>query len=415
MLNNYIKIAIKVLSRRKFYTFVSLFGIAFTLLILNIVVALMDYTLSAAKPESKLSRILTIEEAQMRGESSSASSSAGYALLDQYARDLPGVEIFAITTEPRSVTAFIDGEKVEPRMRRTDGRFWEILDYAFVEGGPYTQADVDQGAFLAVINVTTRGRFFGERSALGQTIRLGDQAFTVIGVVADVPIVRPLAFSEIWVPLTTEKSTSYRHELLGAMNGVILARSRADFPQIREELASRLAGAQLPDPENYHTLSAGAFTRYEQVAREFFQSRDVGEPANTGGFTLALALLALLFMALPALNLINLSLSRILERASEIGVRKAFGASSRTLVGQFLVENVILTLLGSLIGLILTAVALRVIAGADLVPYADMSINFWAFLYGIALALVFALVSGVYPAWKMSRLNPVEALSGRSA
>ena len=60
MLKNYIKIAIKVLSRRKFYTFVSLFGIAFTLLILNIVVALMDYTLAAGKPESRLARILTI-------------------------------------------------------------------------------------------------------------------------------------------------------------------------------------------------------------------------------------------------------------------------------------------------------------------------------------------------------------------
>ena len=98
---------------------------------------------------------------------------------------------------------------------------------------------------------------------------------------------------------------------------------------------------------------------------------------------MVLGLLALLFMALPALNLVNLSLSRILERASEIGVRKAFGASSRTLVGQFLVENVILTLLGSLIGLILTAVVLRIIAASDLIPYANMSINFRAFLYGV--------------------------------
>ena len=62
----------------------------------------------------------------------------------------------------------------------------------------------------------------------------------------------------------------------------------------------------------------------------------------------------LLFMLLPTLNLVNINLSRILERSSEIGVRKAFGASSRTLVGQFVVENLVLTLIGAAVGLVLS-------------------------------------------------------------
>ena len=57
-------------------------------------------------------------------------------------------------------------------------------------------------------------------------------------------------------------------------------------------------------------------------------------------------------MLLPAVNLVNLNASRIMERASEIGVRKAFGASSRTLVGQFVVENVVLTLIGAALGFV---------------------------------------------------------------
>ena len=69
--------------------------------------------------------------------------------------------------------------------------------------------------------------------------------------------------------------------------------------------------------------------------------------------SLALAIAAALFMLLPAVNLINLNTSRILERASEIGVRKAFGASSRTLVGQFIVENLVLTLVGAAVGFVL--------------------------------------------------------------
>lgn len=415
MLTNYIKVAVKVLIRRKFYTFVSLFGIAFTLLILNLIVSLMDHTLAPMQPESNLARILTIQNVRMFGEQSSSSSSAGYGMLDQYARDLPGVESFSVMTEAGPVTAYVHGEKVQPKMRRTDAVVWEIFDYAFVEGAPYTAGDVENGSFYAVINETTRQRFFDGEEAIGKSLRLDDQSFTVVGVVEDVAIVRALAFSEVWVPLTTAKTTSYQSDLLGNMVGVILARTTAEFPKIREELASRLAAAQLPDPERYHTLQAGAYTRYEHIAREFFASRDGDEGARTGRLTLIIGLMALLFMALPALNLINLSLSRILERASEIGVRKAFGASSITLVGQFLVESVILTLIGSMIGLVLTGVALALISGADVIPYAELSLNVRAFLYGIGLALVFAFVSGAYPAWRMSRLHPVEALHGRSA
>lgn len=119
-------------------------------------------------------------------------------------------------------------------------------------------------------------------------------------------------------------------------------------------------------------------------------------------------------MLLPALNLANINLSRILERTSEIGVRKAFGASSRALVGQFLVENVVLTLVGGSIGLVGGAIGLAIVNRSGLIPYADFSLNWRVFLYGLAAALVFGLLSGVYPAWRMSRLDPVQALRGRS-
>ena len=132
-----------------------------------------------------------------------------------------------------------------------------------------------------------------------------------------------------------------------------------------------------------------------------------------GGFlTMVLAAAALLFMALPAINLVNLNVSRIMERASEIGVRKAFGASSRTLVVQFVVENLALTVIGGLIGFLLAGFVLRAINQSGLIPYADMTLNLRIFLWGIALAVVFGLLSGVYPAWRMSRVHPVVALKG---
>ena len=117
-------------------------------------------------------------------------------------------------------------------------------------------------------------------------------------------------------------------------------------------------------------------------------------------------------MLLPTVNLVNVSVSRILERASEIGVRKAFGASSWTLVGQFLVENVVLTLIGGLLGFVLAALVLDGINGSGLFPYARFALNGRVFLYGLLLTLFFGVLSGVYPAWKMSRLHPVDALKG---
>ena len=126
------------------------------------------------------------------------------------------------------------------------------------------------------------------------------------------------------------------------------------------------------------------------------------------------AALALAFMILPTINLVNINVSRILERASEIGVRKAFGASRRTLVVQFVVENVALCLVGGALGLALSLVVLRMISASALIPYAEFHLNIRIFLYGLAFAVAFGVLSGTFPAWKMSRLHPVEALRGRS-
>jgi putative ABC transport system permease protein len=99
-----------------------------------------------------------------------------------------------------------------------------------------------------------------------------------------------------------------------------------------------------------------------------------------------------------------------MERSSEIGVRKAFGASSGTLVYQFIVENIILTLLGGFIGVILSFVAIQVLNGMNLIPNLVLSINFTVLAIGLLICFLFGLISGVYPAWRMSKLNVVTAL-----
>jgi putative ABC transport system permease protein len=117
-------------------------------------------------------------------------------------------------------------------------------------------------------------------------------------------------------------------------------------------------------------------------------------------------------MLLPAINLVNINLSRIIERSSEIGVRKAFGASSLTLIGQFVIENIVLTVIGGAIGFVLSVVILKIVTDSGILPYGHLEVNLRIFLYSLMIILFFGLFSGVYPAYRMSRLHPVEALRG---
>ena len=119
-----------------------------------------------------------------------------------------------------------------------------------------------------------------------------------------------------------------------------------------------------------------------------------------------------MFMLLPTLNLVNINVSRIMERASEIGVRKAFGATSGTLAIQFIVENIILTFIGGLIGLGLAFGILKLVQNMDVISYTQFTINFKVFLIAILLCVVFGFLSGVLPAIRMSKMQVVNAIKG---
>lgn len=412
MLKHYLLLATKVLLRRPFFTFISLFGISLTLLVLMVATAMFDHAFAPAPPETRQNRTLGVFRATMYGENSTWSGDGGYKLFDRYARNLPGVERLSIFSSNDSVPAYIGGEKVALSLKRTDGEFWRILEFTFVDGRPYSTSDVDEARFVAVLTEATREKFFGRESASGKTIEVDGQRFQVVGVVENIPRIREVPFADLWVPHTTSKSAAYRDEIMGGYNAIALAASASDLPKIREEFNARLARAELPDPRDYKSLVAPFETRFESFARES-PVGDRKDPASQGWkLALFLGFLALLFMLLPTVNLININVSRIMERSSEIGVRKAFGASSRTLIGQFVVENILLTLVGGVIGFVLSALVLRALNASQFVEHAQFGLNARIFGWGLLITFVFGLMSGVYPAWRMSRLHPVDALKG---
>ncbi len=423
MLLSYLQIALKVLLRRPFFTFVSLFAISFTLVVLVTSSAILDHLFGPMAPETRQDRTLGLYYQRMVGDDWIWDGTSGYGFLDQYVRTLPDVERVALFTEHALVVSYQSGVKTELFAKRTDGQFWQVFDFEFLEGRGLTDDDEQNGAPVAVINATTRERLFGGRPAVGETLAVDGQSFQIVGVVADVSSLRTNPFSDVWVPISTAKTSGYRQGFFGDFRAVVVARDRVDLPRIRADFKSLLPDVQLPDPTHYDTLEARLESWFEMTAKlmlsrtgldDYDQVQVRSESSVAARFWTATALAGFLFMLLPSVNLVNVNVSRIMERSSEIGVRKAFGASARTLVGQFVVENLVLTLIGGALGLLLSIGALELLSDSALIPYARFEINLRVFASGLAIALFFGLLSGVYPAWRMSRLDPIEALRGRS-
>jgi putative ABC transport system permease protein len=249
---------------------------------------------------------------------------------------------------------------------------------------------------------------------VGRDLELEGRMFRVVGVVDNVPRFRETAFADIWLPIGTMVSDQFRHELMGGFEAVVLARNRSDLPRLKSEFSALLPGVEMTQPDRYKEMLGNLRTYPEKLSMDFMPGNDLAA-GRWRQMVLMLMGAALLFMSLPAMNLVNINLSRILERSSEIGVRKAFGASSRALVGQFVLENVVLSLVGGAVGLGAAWIVLRLIERSGLIPYAVFSLNLRLFGFAVGLAVFFGILSGVYPAWRMSRLHPVIALRGGTA
>jgi putative ABC transport system permease protein len=404
-----IKLAWKVLGRRKFFTFVSLFGIAFTLMVLVVQVAILDHLLAAGPPEVNQQRTLIVQRTQLSGHGNTSGANVGLKFFREYLRDLPGVERLSYYTNTGDVSSRL--RNTRSALKRTDSNYWKILQFDFLEGGPFSEDDVLQRRFVAVITRGTADKHFGDGPALGKAIEIDGQRFRVIGVVKDVSPLRKVGFADIWAPLSTEKQSGGPPELLGVGTALVLLRDRSVISAAQAALRQRLLHFENPDPRTFTLFRAPMETHFDGVAREMFggEPDDIDYGARLWAVIVALAAC---FLLLPTVNLVNLNVSRILERAPEIGVRKSFGATGRSLVGQFLIENLVLTLLGAAAGMVLAVFVLRALSGTDLLPQAELQVNPRVAAMGVALAILFGLVSGVYPAWRMSRLHPVHALKG---
>ena len=269
-------------------------------------------------------------------------------------------------------------------VRETDDDFWRVFDFAFTDGKPYDRATFDAGIPVAVITESVARQLFGTTQATGREFLLA-------------------------------------HAPYGMMSCTILARDRADFPAIREECNRRL--------EAYNQSLAEDGWKFISRNRPYDQEKHVLATAANWEPDVEAArrerwIIFLILLIVPAINLSSMTQSRLRQRVSEIGVRRAFGSTRRELMGQILGENLIVTLLAGIVGLFLSV--LFAYLGDSVFfaqeysvtlnpPTVDASILLHASTFGWALLFCFVLnlLSTGIPAWRASRMNIVEAIGGR--
>ncbi|HWZ02087.1 MAG TPA: FtsX-like permease family protein [Mucilaginibacter sp.] len=408
MLKNYFKIAIAVLRRRKFFTFISLFGISFTLTILLVLTAFIDKVVGDNYPDRKRDRSLYINRLEQKGKDMNMSGTPSYYFLSHFAGSMKTPVKMTIFSGFSGTNTYVNNKKIAVDYKFTDAAYWDILEYDFLEGKPFGKQQVENAEKVAVISEDMKKQYFGDvPSVVGKFIEADNVKYRITGVVKDIPITSYMTYSQIYLPYTVSKTDYKDKGYGGGYSAILLANSSADLQKMHDEYEQVVKRIPI--------TTKGISVMYSHANKYLASYVDTGNESQSG-IMLAITILGtfvFLFMLLPTLNLVNINITRIMERSSEIGVRKAFGASSKTLVYQFIVENIILTLLGGTIGLVLSIIAIRVINSANLIANLQLSVNFMVLSIGLLICLVFGLISGVYPAWRMSKLNVVTALKAQ--
>jgi len=275
-----------------------------------------------------------------------------------------------------------------------------IRDWSFISGGPFTQADMDAVARVALVGQTVIENLYepGEEP-VGSTIRLKNVPFKVIGVLA--PKGQSAQGSDqddvIFIPFTTAERKVLGTQFLGSAGVLYASTDRVeDLPEAVQAIREVLRGRHRLQPDQ-----GDDFTIRTQV--------DIGKVQEGTSQTLTMMMFAVASISLlvGGIGIMIILLVPVTERTREIGVRMAVGAKRRHILIQFLIEALTLSIVGGLFGIVLGVAGARattVLAGWPTIISAESVVV--GFLFSVAVGLFF----GLYPANKASRLNPIEAL-----
>ena len=277
-----------------------------------------------------------------------------------------------------------------------EGDYFTIKNYNLSSGRAFTPQEMDLGSPVVVIGDETAKYFFPDLSPVGRELRMGGLPYTVIGVIEHQGSLFGMSLDKMAIapfgsPL--HRLTNPRGDIDGLM---VQSANPMVMNDVMETVREALRGARHlrpAEPDNFvMETSASALVGFQSVRKTM---------------TVAGTALPAIGLIIGGMVIMNIMLVAVAERTREIGIRKSLGARRRDILSQFLVESATLSTLGAIIGILLGILAAKVVSWNTPLPAA---IAPWSLVAATLLGTVVGIVSGVYPARRASRLDPIEAL-----
>lgn len=387
------KMAMKSIAGNKFRAFLTMLGIIIGVMALVILVSLVDGATGTVtdKIASLGSNLLSVTIADDKGKPVKLDT------LDEWMQH-EGVGLIA-PSGSTTATGKYGSESSTFRVYGTTPAYEPINDLKLILGRFVKSSDVDNHTNVCVINETAADDLVGYTDCLGEEISLDGMKFTVIGILEDDENSLTAVFTGgtmvAYIPYTTLFRLS--STATSTITSFSVSAAEGSDMNMAEEAMKNLLLERFEDDED-------AYSIYNQNMLEDAMS-DV-----TSILTVLLGGIAAISLVVGGIGIMNIMLVTVTERTREIGIRKAIGASRGTILTQFLLESVVLCMLGCAIGVFLSWAVLRVIS----VVVASLNLSFglqWnVVILAVAFCFAIGVIFGLYPANKAAKMPPIDAL-----
>ena len=375
-------------------------------------------------PEQNRGRMAVVQRVKYETKDGGYSMSAASLALADSLRRMPEVECLTAIQSAFMQTVYdAHGEPFTCLPQQVDDAYWRVFDFRFVSGRAFTREEMTANSPVCVISEGLARKAFGRADVAGSTLRLEafdnpyyrytpDSLLQIVGVVEDVSIATPMTCAQLWIPCVEEIFYSSERPLMGGATLAMLLREGATIDGLNERVS------RFEERVNQEMTAAGDTHSFSIVGgihphwQHSFSDIDEGDWHRILRKILGLLLA---FLLIPAMNMSSMVASRINARISELGIRRAYGASRATLLWQVLQENFLLTLVGSLLGLALSWLIMAL--GAEWLPFvfqnqgqymaalvdmsvqihADMLFSGWVLVAVLVATLVLNLISALVP------------------
>ena len=393
-----IRLAVLALRRNKMRSLLTMLGI---IIGVGSVIAAVSITTGATKQvEDKVSalgqNVITVFSGSFTGGGTRGGWGSAPTLTVEDAeailREVP--EILAVSPEVRDRNQVLaNGLNWNTQILGESPSFPQIRNWNIASGDMFTDADVRSIAKTAVIGKTVADQLFPTIDPVGQTLRIRNIPFKIIGVMESKGF---NLFGQDQDDVVIIPYTSHMRRISSrtAINSILV--QAADTKLITQAQTNITAVLK-----NRHRSAEPDFTVRTQL--ELAQAMT----ATSKVMSILLAAIASVSLIVGGIGIMNIMLVSVTERTREIGIRMAVGARARDILIQFIVEAVTLSAIGGLVGIALGIAASKIVAHATgwptLTPVA------WVGIASFSSAIV-GIISGFYPAWKASKLDPIDAL-----